>query len=863
MCIRDSLTATGSNLQWYSAASGGAALSGATALTTATYYVSQTVSGCESARTPVTVSLSSTAAPTANSPQSFCANTNPTVANLTATGSNLQWYSAASGGAALSGATALTTATYYVSQTVSGCESARTPVTVSLSSTAAPTANSPQSFCANTNPTVANLTATGSNLQWYSAASGGAALSGATALTTATYYVSQTVSGCESARTPVTVSLSSTAAPTANSPQSFCANTNPTVANLTATGSNLQWYSAASGGVALSGATALTTATYYVSQTVSGCESARTPVTVSLSSTAAPTANSPQSFCANTNPTVANLTATGSNLQWYSAASGGAALSGATALTTATYYVSQTVSGCESARTPVTVSLSSTAAPTANSPQSFCANTNPTVANLTATGSNLQWYSAASGGAALSGATALTTATYYVSQTVSGCESARTPVTVSLSSTAAPTANSPQSFCANTNPTVANLTATGSNLQWYSAASGGVALSGATALTTATYYVSQTVSGCESARTPVTVSLSSTAAPTANSPQSFCANTNPTVANLTATGSNLQWYSAASGGAALSGATALTTATYYVSQTVSGCESARTPVTVSLSSTAAPTANSPQSFCANTNPTVANLTATGSNLQWYSAASGGAALSGATALTTATYYVSQTVSGCESARTPVTVSLSSTAAPTANSPQSFCANTNPTVANLTATGSNLQWYSAASGGAALSGATALTTATYYVSQTVSGCESARTPVTVSVSSTAAPTANSPQSFCANTNPTVANLTATGSNLQWYSASSGGAPLSGATALTTATYYVSQTVSGCESARTPVTVSVSSTAAPTASSPQSFCANTNPTVSNLTATGSNLQWYSAASGGAPLRGATALTTATYY
>src|SRR5678809_725079 len=737
MCIRDSLTATGSNLQWYSAASGGAALSGATALTTATYYVSQTVSGCESARTPVTVSLSSTAAPTANSPQSFCANTNPTVANLTATGSNLQWYSAASGGAALSGATALTTATYYVSQTVSGCESARTPVTVSLSSTAAPTANSPQSFCANTNPTVANLTATGSNLQWYSAASGGAALSGATALTTATYYVSQTVSGCESARTPVTVSLSSTAAPTANSPQSFCANTNPTVANLTATGSNLQWYSAASGGAALSGATALTTATYYVSQTVSGCESARTPVTVSLSSTAAPTANSPQSFCANTNPTVANLTATGSNLQWYSAASGGAALSGATALTTATYYVSQTVSGCESARTPVTVSLSSTAAPTANSPQSFCANTNPTVANFTATGSNFQWYSAASGGAALSGATALTTATYYVSQTVSGCESARTPVTVSLSSTAAPTANSPQSFCANTNPTVANFTATGSNFQWYSAASGGAALSGATALTTATYYVSQTVSGCESARTPVTVSLSSTAAPTANSPQSFCANTNPTVANLTATGSNLQWYSAASGGVALSGATALTTATYYVSQTVSGCESARTPVTVSLSSTAAPTANSPQSFCANTNPTVANLTATGSNLQWYSAASGGAALSGATALTTATYYVSQTVSGCESARTPVTVSLSSTAAPTANSPQSFCANTNPTVANLTATGSNLQWYSAASGGAALSGATALTTATYYVSQTVSGCESARMSVAVALSETAA------------------------------------------------------------------------------------------------------------------------------
>src|SRR5678809_887918 len=123
------------------------------------------------------------------------------------------------------------------------------------------------------------------------------------------------------------------------------------------------------------------------------------------------------------------------------------------------------------------------------------------------------------------------------------------------------------------------------------------------------------------------------------------------------------------------------------------------------------------------------------------------------------YYVSQTVSGCESGRAPVTVTITTTPLPTATSPQTFCSNTNPTVSNLTATGTNLQWYNVPTGGSALAGTTALASGTYYVSQTVSGCESGRVPVTVIITTTPLPTATSPQTFCSNTNPTVANLTA--------------------------------------------------------------------------------------------------------
>jgi CHRD domain/Secretion system C-terminal sorting domain/Ig-like domain CHU_C associated len=70
------------------------------------------------------------------------------------------------------------------------------------------------------------------------------------------------------------------------------------------------------------------------------------------------------------------------------------------------------------------------------------------------------------------------------------------------------------------------------------------------------------------------------------------------------------------------------------------------------------------------------------------------------------------------------------------------------------------------------------------------------PFTYSNSTT--PTGTATQSFCGTA--TVTNLTATGTGIQWYAASSGGLPLATTTALVSGThYYASQTISGCESA----------------------------------------------------------------
>ena len=77
-----------------------------------------------------------------------------------------------------------------------------------------------------------------------------------------------------------------------------------------------------------------------------------------------------------------------------------------------------------------------------------------------------------------------------------------------------------------------------------------------------------------------------------------------------------------------------------------------------------------------------------------------------------------------------------TAPPTIQNRQVFNSNTNPTVANLVATGSNIKWYSTVTGGNAIVGTTPLTYSTYYGSQTVNSVESTRIATQAFVGDTA-------------------------------------------------------------------------------------------------------------------------------
>ena len=146
----------------------------------------------------------------------------------------------------------------------------------------------------------------------------------------------------------------------------------------------------------------------------------------------------------------------------------------------------------------------------------------------------------------------------------------------------------------------------------------------------------------------------------------------------------------------------------------------------------------------------------------------------------------------------VALTVNTTAAPTASA-QSFC--NSGTVAGLTATGTGLQWYSAATGGTALASTTALASGNYFVSQTLNSCEGPRTSVSVTVNTTAAPTGAASQSLSSLL--TISSIVVTGTNVVWYASSanaaSGTNPLPSNTPLTNTTYYATQTVGGCTSA----------------------------------------------------------------
>jgi type IX secretion system substrate protein/Ig-like domain-containing protein len=255
-----------------------------------------------------------------------------------------------------------------------------------------------------------------------------------------------------------------------------------------------------------------------------------------------------------------------------------------------------------------------------------------------------------------------------------------------------------------------------------------------------------------------------------------------------------------------------TTTTYTATLTALGCTISTNPVTITVNTTAAPTGTINQTFC--NSATVADLTATGTAIQWYAGPSGGSALLSTDALVNGThYYASQTISGCESAtRLDVTATINVTAQPSA-APQAFC--NSATVADLVATGTAIQWYAGPVGGSALLSTDALSTGTYYVTQTISGCESPRLSVSVTVNVVGAPTGSSAQviSVPIPTDATIEDIVVVGSNIIWYPSSADA--LAGTNALAAGTilvsgltYYATQTVGGCTSATSlAVTVTV--------------------------------------------------------
>lgn len=610
----------------------------------------------------------------------------------------------------------------------------------------------------------------GAVYKWYDAPTGGTAYASTAQITPGTYYVSQTVGTCESARSAsVAITTAGTVPPTA-SPQTYCGGT--TVAALqTTTGTNIKWYSAITGGTPLTASTALATGNYFVSQTLNNCESTRATIAITIDTTPQPVAAS-QTFCAGSGMTVANLQATGvagGTIKWYASATAPTPLATTTALGTGTYYTTQTVGVCESTRLAVSVVMATVVAPT-TFPQEVC--TGATVANLVASGSPVaiyKWYDSQASTTPLASTTPVATGTYYVTQTLGTCEGPKSQVAVTLNNVTTPDVAA-QEFCAGA--TVADLEATasaGATIRWYATEASTTPLTATTVLTTNTYYVSQKLNTCESSKLPVLVTVNGVVDAPGNNPQVVCQGS--TLADLSvelAEGATANWYASNTSVDVLAAETVVAAGTYYVSQSIGICESTRAAVEVSFIVIDAP---STESLVVCNGTVISELVVEGTEgatFNWYSTIDSTLLIEGTAVATAGTLYVSQTVDGCESGRTAVAISVTSTASPAPADDQTFCGEA--FVSDLNAggtTGYDISWYSPE--GDLLSEGDALATGTYTVSQTFNACESPAISVSVVVTPIPdAPIGDEIQEF--NAGDTLADLDiefAEGTTVEWF------------------------------------------------------------------------------------------------
>ncbi|SDS05328.1 gliding motility-associated C-terminal domain-containing protein [Gillisia sp. Hel1_33_143] len=146
----------------------------------------------------------------------------------------------------------------------------------------------------------------------------------------------------------------------------------------------------------------------------------------------------------------------------------------------------------------------------------------------------------------------------------------------------APVADADQTFCFINNPTVADLSATGSNIVWYEDATLTIVAESTDPLVTGEdYYAVATAdeNSCGSTAVMVNVTINDSDAPTLQlEGNEFCRQDNPTVQDLVdnVNGTNVSIYSSEDGGTALVASTTLQNGiTYYATSTDSdfGCES--------------------------------------------------------------------------------------------------------------------------------------------------------------------------------------------------------------------------------------------------------------------------------------------------
>ena len=481
---------------------------------------------------------------------------------------------------------------------------------------------------------------------------------------------------------------------------------------------------------------------------------------------------------------------------------------------------------CSATTSEVTV-LATPTSVTVNGAGTFCGNT--TIKALGGTGGTIYFQGTTSGGTSTTNVSTSETITasgtyYFRSKSSTDCWGPEGSADVTINSLPVVSNTGNSSLCigettqlsasvggkwTSNNPSVATVVD-------YNGIVTGVSAGSTTFTFTSDYPV------CSATTSEVTV-LATPTSVTVNGAGTFCGNT--TITALGGTGGTIYFQGTTSGGTSTTNASTSETITasgtyYFRSKSSTDCWGPEgsavviinpLPVvsitgnsTIGINETVQLSPSSGGSWVSN-NPSVATVLSYNGLVTGVSAGS-------------ATFTFTKDYPICSATTLAVLVS-GTTSAPTITSttPASTCG-TGIVTLGATASSGIINWYDVSIGGTSLGTGTSFTTpslsisTSYWVDATDNSLTSSpRTEIVATINSLpTAPTGNSAQSFCSGSSPKVADLSASGTAIQWYANTSGGVPLPPSTLLSDGIhYYASQTVSGCESnARFDVTADLS-------------------------------------------------------
>lgn len=554
-----------------------------------------------------------------------------------------------------------------------------------------------------------------------------------------------------------------------------------------------------------------------------------------------------------------------------------------TGLNAGDYYVEVSDGPCGATSAILTINnASAPPAPTAGADATYCVGDPMIDLTVNGTGGTYTWYSDAGLTTVLGTGTTLTpgttqgATTYYVTETVAGCESPASTVTITINVCCDldVTTVITDETCDGADDGEVEISITGSGT--YNGLVDGVLVApGLTGPTTQTIpglsdgtysiqIVDATDPSCDTTFN-ITINPGATVPFTTETSTDItdCVNPDGTITVLATGATSYELFT--SGGASVTtnttgNFTGLNAGDYYVVATDGTCTGQSITLTINnASAPAAPTAGTDATYCDGDVLVDMNATAgAGGTLTWYD----DAALTNvigtnptqapANTVGTTNYYVTETVAGCESAASTVTITINPIpAAPTAGTDATYCLG--DALSDMTATagsGGVLNWYddmgltNNIGNGATQAPANTVGATTYYVTETVNGCESSASTVTITINDAPTITAESAtdNTDCVTPNGTV-TITSNGTSYELFDAANNSIATNATgafTGLDVGDYYVVVSNGNCSTTGATLTVgdaTITSTNAITANvcdgSTYTFADGTTQTITSNT------------------------------